>query len=345
MSVLQIIIAVILIDSIHIDADEMLCPSDNSCVPAVNCRETGDILYPCNENYTHVCCLSSNTIVPGVTGIESRLSLFPSDCGIVSVTDRITGGELAAMGQFPWMAILGYTQRGVNFVQFLCGGSIITKNHILTAAHCISIAPTLKLQVVRLGEHNLETIKDCEGTVCTTYVEIGVERIIMHEGYNNKTLENDIAIIKLQRSINFTEYIRAICLPFDGISDRSIPAGGKLTVSGWGKTDSDSIGGSLKLMYTVVNVWDNLKCNSSVPPKIRPIRESQICANGKKKQDSCKGDSGGPLVNSTVIGQDYRTFQVGIVSFSSASICGNVELPTIYTKVDYYEKWIVDNVE
>lgn len=334
----------LILGSIHGDTEDTHCTSNHKCVPTSQCRDTG-ILYPCKENFTHVCCSSLDIITPGVNGIESRVSRFPPDCGIVSVTDRIVGGELATIGQFPWMALLGYTQRGINFVQFLCGGSIITKNHILTAAHCTSIDVNLKLQIVRLGEHDLETKKDCEGNFCSTHVDIGVDRITVHGEYNNKTLENDIAIIRVQKSINFTEYIRPICLSFDStISDRSVPPNAKLIVSGWGKTDSANVGGSSKLMFTTVLVWDHLKCNSSVPPRIRPIRESQICANGKQKQDSCKGDSGGPLVNSTLIGNDYRTYQIGIVSFASALICGNVELPTIYTKVDYYEDWIVANV-
>lgn len=107
---------------------------------------------------------------------------------------------------------------------------------------------------------------------------------------------------------------------------------------------SANVGGSSILQYAEVKVWDQGRCNASVPPRIRPVRESQLCANGVRKQDACKGDSGGPLFNSTIITDEFRYYQVGVVSFSSAQICGNAELPTIYTRVEYFMNWIVTNV-
>lgn len=61
-------------------------------------------------------------------------------------------------------------------------------------------------------------------------------------------------------------------------------------------------------------------------------------------QDACKGDSGGPLFNTTSVNGALRTYQIGIVSFASTRVCGNSELPTIYTRVDRYLDWIVENV-
>lgn len=107
---------------------------------------------------------------------------------------------------------------------------------------------------------------------------------------------------------------------------------------------SANIGGSLDLQYASVRVWDRIKCNATVPPNVRPIEDIQLCANGPKAEDACKGDSGGPLFNTTILKNQLRTYQIGIVSFASALVCGNPELPTIYTRVDKYLQWIIDNV-
>lgn len=64
--------------------------------------------------------------------------LTPEDgCGISNATHhRVVGGVDAQVGAWPWMALLGYKDR-VGEVGFKCGGSLITKRHVLTAAHCI----------------------------------------------------------------------------------------------------------------------------------------------------------------------------------------------------------------
>lgn len=74
-------------------------------------------------------------------------------CGYSNVTHRrIVGGTPAKLGSFPWMALIGYSN-DLGETSFKCGGSLITKKHVLTAAHCLKS----DLSSVRLGEHNLDT--------------------------------------------------------------------------------------------------------------------------------------------------------------------------------------------
>ena len=59
-------------------------------------------------------------------------------CGL-SPAMRVVGGEDATVGQFPWLVNLGYSQRGVT--KYKCGGTLIGRKYVLTAAHCVTQLP------------------------------------------------------------------------------------------------------------------------------------------------------------------------------------------------------------
>lgn len=69
--------------------------------------------------------------------------LLPSACGQSLVGDRIIGGEDAALGQYPWMARIGFINHNKNGSApiFRCGASLITDSHVITAAHCVTDLP------------------------------------------------------------------------------------------------------------------------------------------------------------------------------------------------------------
>ncbi|KYB26592.1 Transmembrane protease serine 9-like Protein [Tribolium castaneum] len=281
---------------------QVKCPEKHNCVPLSQCeiREADTFIYPCHSGLNMICCPHGSHNV-NTTLLENRkTSLFPVTCGLVMVSDKVSGGKVADLGQFPWMALLGYRQKGLNYTQFLCAGSIITDHYILTAAHCINLDRRLELVLVRLGEHDLLADKDCftinNYTTCAPpHVDFTIQEVTVHKQYNTRTIQNDIALIKVRRQIRFTEYIKPICLPFERHLELKDLAKQKLTISGWGKTNAANLGGSTTLQYTSVSVWNHTACKKSVPPEVQPIQSTQICANGPAKEDACKGDSGGPL--------------------------------------------------
>ncbi|CAH0551216.1 unnamed protein product [Brassicogethes aeneus] len=327
-----------------------LCREHSSCVPLRKChpKSSSAFIYPCHIGLNLICCPNSD--IQNTTSLETRKTLlFPEECGEITNEKKIKGGKNADLGQFPWMALLGYKQKSAGISEFLCGGTIITHRYIMTAAHCLAVK-SRELVFVRLGEHDIDSEDDCvtikKYTKCADKpVDINVEERIPHFQYNETTLKNDIALLRLELDIpSKSEFIKPICLPFERSLESKDLAGQKFTITGWGKTDPKNLQGSSYLQYAQVVVANQEKCNSNLPARVRNISDSQLCAIGKT-EDACKGDSGGPLSNATGdFKGEIRIFQIGIVSFAPTPTCGIQELPPVYTRVDKYLKWIEDTV-
>ncbi|CAH1983372.1 unnamed protein product [Acanthoscelides obtectus] len=133
-------------------------------------------------------------------------SLLPSidGCGETRFKRRIIGGEIAALGQFPWMARLGYKQKRNRELKFNCGGALVNRNTVVTAAHCITGKNKKELKIVRLGENNALKPIDCEGNVCApTPQDYRPMKIIAHANFGSRTYRNDIGLIRLKRNAQF----------------------------------------------------------------------------------------------------------------------------------------------
>lgn len=115
----------------------------------------------------------------------------------------------------------------------------------------------------------------------------------MHEDYApySHAQYNDIALIRLSRSVQFNDYIRPVCLPvathLKNINYDNQP----VVVAGFGRTkDQRSSDVKLKLEMSGFN-WD--QCNSIYQQITHvPLGSSQLCAGGENNKDSCTGDSG-----------------------------------------------------
>ncbi|CAH1963257.1 unnamed protein product [Acanthoscelides obtectus] len=257
-------------------------------------------------------------------------------CGSIQTNTRITGGKKTAINEFPWMALLAYYQDGV--LDFRCGGAVINEWYILTAAHCIVNSTIVG---VRLGEHNLNSDKDCDPNshYCAPPTQdFYIEKVIGHPGYNTKTLMNDIALVKLAMPANFGyANVQPICLP---IEDMEL-SGKFVIVTGWGITEDGFK--SPELLKTSIPILPIEECRH-IYRHFAPVKEAQICAGGYAGRDSCGGDSGGPMNYVGLVDGTPRFVQYGIVSYGPRQ-CGTDGQPAIYTKVAQYLEWILDNLE
>lgn len=241
-------------------------------------------------------------------------------------TNHIIGGKIAHDGEFPYMAALGVEENGN--VTFMCGASLISKDFLLTAAHCFK---TRKLTIARFG-----AVKLFDPIPADPPVNINLQDPIYHREKHN----HDIALVRLNRAIN-EDFIHPICL-YTEPEDPEPKV--DLTIAGWGVTDPNSEERYILMKGESVKVWPQEKCTKSIEDhkkqssRLGKTLENMICAsklfpNGSTEVDSCSGDSGGPLE----LVRDSRRYLVGITSKGVS--CGS-KYPGYYTRVSSYIGWI-----
>ncbi|CAH2045493.1 unnamed protein product, partial [Iphiclides podalirius] len=265
-------------------------------------------------------------------------------CGISpSNQDRIVGGFIASLEEFPWLVRIK-SKRTTNNREgrelYNCAGSLISDRYVLTAAHCLANRDVIS---VRLGEWDTETLQDCQGGICSDPpVDINVTKVIIHSSYNETLLLNDIGLLQLEEAANFTDFIRPICLPITQYSkNQDYVAGTTFWTAGWGLTEFETP--SIIKRKVNLNTVPLEDCRNAVPQVKKMNTKNIICAGGTIGKDSCNGDSGGPLVKEIVEDGYINWYLYGITSFGARK-CGASEIPSVYTRVVSYMDWIKDNI-
>uniref|UniRef100_A0A182JMI8 Uncharacterized protein n=1 Tax=Anopheles atroparvus TaxID=41427 RepID=A0A182JMI8_ANOAO len=241
---------------------------------------------------------------------------------------RVVNGQEASPGQFPYqVALLGDFIIGIG----ICGATVITQNYVLTAAHCVYSSNDTTVPIVGgvaiMGAQN--RIEEEPSQQRITFTSSG---IIGHPDYNLFNIRHDIALVRLDEPIQYTDRIQPVRLP--ARSDTRLFAGFIGTVSGFGIYDTANPRPSDVLNYAANPVMTNADCLAQWGPEL--IEDQNICQSGDGGRTACNSDSGGPM---TV--QDNGSLQVGIVSFGDAACDGR--LPSVYMRVSYYLEWIEAN--
>ncbi|XP_055604081.1 CLIP domain-containing serine protease B4-like [Uranotaenia lowii] len=254
----------------------------------------------------------------------------PGTCGL-SLGNRVLGGNRTDLNGYPWTALLVVQTILGSFAGYACGGSLIASQFVLTAAHCFEDFPSdLRISKVRLGDWDIFSPKDCVDGLCADApVEIRVAGHIVHPDYTTEDNHNDIALIKLERQVQFTEFISPVCLPLVKDLRTMREASKKFTVVGWGARERGAYGSQYKLAVDVPGVSVET-CRKTYPAVI----DTEMCAGGDPGKDSCQGDSGGSLV----LNDDGYWYQFGVVSYGLG--CGIEGVPGVYTRVTSYLDWI-----
>ncbi|XP_031560478.1 A disintegrin and metalloproteinase with thrombospondin motifs adt-1-like isoform X2 [Actinia tenebrosa] len=260
----------------------------------------------------------------------AKTSLPAFACGVRRNVGRIVGGSVANTRDWPWQTGL---KRGSE-KRIYCGGSLIDREWVLTAAHCIygldpsrtgCVKPDPRLRVV-LGEFDVNNRDGHE-------VDIDVAQMCMHPNYDHRTLDYDIALLRLARPVmNFNQYIRPICMP---TTSYVIPIGQNCSVTGFGKLgEGASLSNTLRQAKVPVKVLNY--CKNQYPTRL--VTNRMICAGYEGGQiDSCKGDSGGPFVCPDPKNKS-RFVLAGAVSWGVG--CARPGQPGLYTNIKYFLPWI-----
>jgi len=246
--------------------------------------------------------------IPGYKAVEN--------CGPVYSASRIVGGEVATAHEFPWQVALNMDGG------WFCGGSIISDEWVLTAAHCTDGAGSI---LVTAGAQNLYDYEPSQVKVTST-------DFFEHPDWNPYLIQNDLALIHLPEPLTFNDAIAPVCLPKR--SSPELQVGDMMTATGWGKT-SDSIfeGISPDLRKVTIPVYDHADCASYYGYSI--ITDGVLCLDSAGGHGTCSGDSGGPLIWL----EEGKSVTRGIHSFVSSAGCLS-GYPDGDTNVKKYLDWI-----
>ncbi|XP_059620343.1 brachyurin-like [Phlebotomus argentipes] len=240
---------------------------------------------------------------------------------------RIVGGTYAQRHQFPYQAgMFLHLAGGTGF----CGGSLLSRNYVLTAAHCLD---GVNSAVVVLGGHHIHDNN-----------EPGRQEIFseghtfrLYPGWDAAVVRNDLGTLRLEHSAEYVPgVVNSVRLPNFRQVDNTF-AGQMSSISGWGRFNDSSNDISPTLRYVRLPIITNLACTIRWPGIIQP---SNICADGANG-GPCNGDSGGPV---SVIEADGVTTQVGIVSFGLALGC-ELNWPSAHARVTSFLDWIDANTD
>ncbi|XP_028670738.2 serine protease 27-like [Erpetoichthys calabaricus] len=278
-----------------------------------------------------VSALRNDSVTPS-SNSSSTVPVDPVACGQSPHNSSTVGGADAYAGAWPWQVLIEYQSESAAAITF-CGGSLIARSWVLSAAHCFPKTNNISGYTLYMGRYWLYQPTFAE-QVRT------ISNVVGYPGYQSAELGGDVVLIQLSSPVVYTDYIQPICLPSPAAPFLD---GQKCWVTGWGNIDEGVSLPSLgPLQELQVSIISTANCSTLYRDAgaLDTIPSDAFCAGFPQGQnDLCLGDSGGPLVCQN---SDGHWVQAGIVSFGVP--CAQPNLPGVYVQVTAYSSWIQHQV-
>ncbi|KAM3956147.1 LOW QUALITY PROTEIN: uncharacterized protein ACR2FA_009937 [Aphomia sociella] len=337
--------------------DDKTCSQGGTCEFFFYCWMVGGLLEGSCGGLLKGCC--HRVAKAGILGVHDSNSIDISSneglsygpvindesCGIAvskqTAQRRIVGGDDAGFGTFPWQAYIRIGSSRCNMLMSIfeligwkqcwierCGGSLISRRHVVTAGHCVARAQPRHVRVT-LGDYVINSA--AEPLPAYTF---GVRTIKVHPlfKFTPQADRFDVAVLTLDRNVHYMPHIAPICLPERG-SDFLGQYG---WAAGWGALSPGSRLRPRTLQAVDVPVLDNRVCErwhraNGINVVIYP---EMLCAGYRGGgKDSCQGDSGGLMLE-----RAGRWYLIGVVSAGYS--CASRGQPGIYHRVAHTVDWI-----
>ncbi|XP_035704979.1 uncharacterized protein LOC110847008 isoform X2 [Folsomia candida] len=235
---------------------------------------------------------------------------------------RIVGGSNSNPGNWPWQAALYKSG------SYQCGATLISSRWLLSAGHCFYNAQD-DYWVARLG-----TLRRGAAVLSPYEQVVKITHIFLHPGYQNVGFVNDVSLLRLEKEVNFTDYVRPVCLPS---RENKIRDGRMCTVVGWGQLQEvgrifpDTL---QEVQLPLISTSECRKRTLFLP--LYKLTDAMFCAGfDRGGRDACLGDSGGGMMCPE---NDGRWSIYGVTSNGYG--CARAARPGVYTKVASYLDWI-----
>ncbi|KAI4457462.1 polyserase-related [Holotrichia oblita] len=228
--------------------------------------------------------------------------------------NRISNGKDAVEGQFPYQVSLQRENFG-----HTCGGSILNKKWILTAAHCVN--NTLPSEwTIYMGSVLLNS----------GGINHAVARIIVHKDYEESpkiVAKDDVAVLELEREIEFSDRVKPIELETEDVGQIDC------IISGWGLLRDDSRPNHLQYINTKTVRFEECEVYNSN----KVVDSKEICTSVQFGKLCKTSDSGGPVV--------ANGKQIGIVSWGNTHVEEDQIGADVHARISFYAEWINERAE